>query len=144
MIFCLCRTLGERLDGISGEGAAQKLRGRVGTTVTVKVSSVNILLLFWPIYTSFYGSRISSLDIKLTINFFWTNVWKNAHLGCVKCAFRCKIVQLLKILNCWISKYHLVHFLYVLFNFLLNEEEKEEKLQQTETCWSLVYQFVLV
>lgn len=32
---------GERLDGISSEGAAQKLRGRVGTTVTVKVSSGN-------------------------------------------------------------------------------------------------------
>ncbi|KAL2225922.1 UNVERIFIED_CONTAM: Carboxyl-terminal-processing peptidase 3, chloroplastic [Sesamum indicum] len=32
---------GERLDGVASEAAAQKLRGRVGTTVTVKVHSVN-------------------------------------------------------------------------------------------------------
>ncbi|KAH7512449.1 hypothetical protein FEM48_Zijuj12G0091900 [Ziziphus jujuba var. spinosa] len=30
---------GERLDGVDGEAAAQKLRGRAGTTVTVKVHS---------------------------------------------------------------------------------------------------------
>ncbi|KAI3472104.1 hypothetical protein Pfo_029430 [Paulownia fortunei] len=30
---------GERLDGVASEAAAQKLRGRVGTTVTVKVHS---------------------------------------------------------------------------------------------------------
>jgi hypothetical protein len=28
---------GERLDGIDSEGAAQRLRGNAGTTVTVKV-----------------------------------------------------------------------------------------------------------
>ncbi|KAI3471570.1 hypothetical protein Pfo_028220, partial [Paulownia fortunei] len=33
---------GERLDGVASEAAAQKLRGRVGTTVTVKVHSVKI------------------------------------------------------------------------------------------------------
>lgn len=73
--FWLCGTLGERLDGITSEGAAQKLRGRVGTTVTVKVSSVYILLLFGPIiYTyKFHGSRIPSLDIELTINNFQVN-----------------------------------------------------------------------
>ncbi|XP_073154477.1 carboxyl-terminal-processing peptidase 3, chloroplastic isoform X2 [Henckelia pumila] len=32
---------GERLDGVASETAAQKLRGRVGTTVTVKLNSVN-------------------------------------------------------------------------------------------------------
>lgn len=32
---------GERLDGISSEGAAQKLRGKVGTSVTVKVHRGN-------------------------------------------------------------------------------------------------------
>ncbi|KAH6818801.1 Peptidase S41 family protein [Perilla frutescens var. frutescens] len=32
---------GERLDGVASEAAAQKLRGRVGTTVTVKVHSVD-------------------------------------------------------------------------------------------------------
>ncbi|GAA0148437.1 serine protease [Lithospermum erythrorhizon] len=32
---------GERLDGMESEAAAQKLRGRVGTTVTVKVRNVN-------------------------------------------------------------------------------------------------------
>lgn len=36
--FCLAS--GERLDGIDSEGAAQRLRGRAGTTVTVKVWSV--------------------------------------------------------------------------------------------------------
>ncbi|KAL0383583.1 UNVERIFIED_CONTAM: Carboxyl-terminal-processing peptidase 3, chloroplastic [Sesamum calycinum] len=34
---------GERLDGVASEAAAQKLRGRVGTTVTVKVHSVDDL-----------------------------------------------------------------------------------------------------
>ncbi|KAL0339621.1 UNVERIFIED_CONTAM: Carboxyl-terminal-processing peptidase 3, chloroplastic [Sesamum radiatum] len=34
---------GERLDGVASEAAAQKLRGRVGTTVTVKVHSVGDL-----------------------------------------------------------------------------------------------------
>ncbi|CAA0812726.1 Carboxyl-terminal-processing peptidase 3-chloroplastic [Striga hermonthica] len=34
---------GERLDGVGSEAAAQKLRGRVGTTVTVKVHSVDDL-----------------------------------------------------------------------------------------------------
>nr|GMC88699.1 carboxyl-terminal-processing peptidase 3, chloroplastic [Ipomoea batatas] len=33
---------GEKLDGIDGEAAAQKLRGRAGTTVTVKVHSGNV------------------------------------------------------------------------------------------------------
>ncbi|PIM99508.1 C-terminal processing peptidase [Handroanthus impetiginosus] len=32
---------GERLDGVPSEAAAQKLRGRVGTTVTIKVQSVD-------------------------------------------------------------------------------------------------------
>ncbi|XP_073045849.1 carboxyl-terminal-processing peptidase 3, chloroplastic isoform X1 [Primulina eburnea] len=32
---------GERLDGVASEAAAQKLRGRVGTTVTVKLNSIN-------------------------------------------------------------------------------------------------------
>ncbi|KAK4481713.1 hypothetical protein RD792_012622 [Penstemon davidsonii] len=32
---------GERLDGVASEAAAQKLRGRVGTSVTVKVQSVD-------------------------------------------------------------------------------------------------------
>lgn len=35
-------TLGEKLDGVDTEVAVQKLRGRVGTTVTVKVHSVII------------------------------------------------------------------------------------------------------
>ncbi|KAH6799596.1 hypothetical protein C2S51_036080 [Perilla frutescens var. frutescens] len=34
---------GERLEGVDSEAAAQKLRGRVGTTVTVKVHSVDEL-----------------------------------------------------------------------------------------------------
>ncbi|XP_057784253.1 carboxyl-terminal-processing peptidase 3, chloroplastic isoform X1 [Salvia miltiorrhiza] len=34
---------GERLDGVASEAAAQKLRGRVGTTVTVKVHSFDEL-----------------------------------------------------------------------------------------------------
>ncbi|KAK6149181.1 hypothetical protein DH2020_016706 [Rehmannia glutinosa] len=34
---------GERLDGVASEAAAQKLRGRVGTSVTVKVHSVDDL-----------------------------------------------------------------------------------------------------
>ncbi|KZV36376.1 carboxyl-terminal-processing peptidase 3, chloroplastic [Dorcoceras hygrometricum] len=33
---------GERLDGVASETAAQKLRGRVGTTVTVKVNSIKL------------------------------------------------------------------------------------------------------
>ena len=35
---------GERLDGVDSEAAAQKLRGRAGTIVTVKVHSVIIIL----------------------------------------------------------------------------------------------------
>ena len=31
---------GQKLDGIDSEAAAQKLRGRVGTSVTVKLKSV--------------------------------------------------------------------------------------------------------
>lgn len=33
-------TSGERLDGFNSEAAAQKLRGRAGTAVTVKLQSV--------------------------------------------------------------------------------------------------------
>lgn len=39
--FCLI-SLGERLDGVDSETAAQKLRGRAGTTVTVKVHRVSV------------------------------------------------------------------------------------------------------
>jgi len=35
---------GERLDGIDSETAAQRLRGNAGTTVTVKVHRVTIIL----------------------------------------------------------------------------------------------------
>lgn len=38
---------GENLDGVDTEVAVQKLRGRVGTTVTVKVQSVIINSLFF-------------------------------------------------------------------------------------------------
>lgn len=34
---------GERVKGISGEAAAQKLRGHVGTSVTVKVHNVSFV-----------------------------------------------------------------------------------------------------
>ena len=37
---------GERVKGISGEAAAQKLRGHVGTTVTVKVHNVTYYTFF--------------------------------------------------------------------------------------------------
>lgn len=40
-MYVISGTLGERLDGISSEGAAQKLRGKVGTSVTVKVHRGN-------------------------------------------------------------------------------------------------------
>lgn len=36
---------GEKLDGIDSEAAAQKLRGRVGTFVTVKLKKVSTILL---------------------------------------------------------------------------------------------------
>lgn len=42
-IFILCsiyETSGERLDGVDSEAAALKLRGRAGTSVTLKVHSV--------------------------------------------------------------------------------------------------------
>lgn len=39
MLF-LCNFTGQKLDGIDSEAAAQKLRGRVGTSVTVKLKSV--------------------------------------------------------------------------------------------------------
>jgi hypothetical protein len=38
---------GERLDGIDSEGAAQRLRGNAGTTVTVKVHCEMIILPFF-------------------------------------------------------------------------------------------------
>ena len=36
----VCITSGEKLNGVDTEVAVQKLRGRVGTTVTVKFHSV--------------------------------------------------------------------------------------------------------
>lgn len=57
---------GERLDGIDSEAAALKLRGRAGTSVTVKVHSVSInsspvqdkfsIIFHLPILTSIAGS----------------------------------------------------------------------------------------
>lgn len=41
----ICKTSGERLDGVDSETAAQKLRGRVGTIVTVKVHDVSTKML---------------------------------------------------------------------------------------------------
>ena len=51
----VCVATGERLDGIDSEAAAQKLRGHVGTTVTVKVHSVN---KYFKVYAFQYLSRI--------------------------------------------------------------------------------------
>ncbi|KAL2501691.1 Carboxyl-terminal-proCES [Forsythia ovata] len=48
---------GERLDGVAGEAAAQKLRGRVGTTVTIKVNSVD----------NFGSSRIREVKVPREI-----------------------------------------------------------------------------
>lgn len=45
IMYVFSGTLGERLDGISSEGAAQKLRGKVGTSVTVKVHRVKLHLI---------------------------------------------------------------------------------------------------
>lgn len=39
--FLLYETLGEKLDDVDSEAAAQKLRGRVGTFVTIKLKNVN-------------------------------------------------------------------------------------------------------
>ncbi|OVA12273.1 PDZ domain [Macleaya cordata] len=50
---------GERLDGVDGEAAAQKLRGRVGTTVTVKFHDVNTNLFL-------SGVKLSREFIKLS------------------------------------------------------------------------------
>lgn len=40
-----CSRTGERLNGISGEAAAQKLRGHIGTSVSVKVHNVSLLVI---------------------------------------------------------------------------------------------------
>lgn len=45
---------GERLDGVDSEAAAQKLRGRAGTIVTVKVHSVIIILSLYNINFIFF------------------------------------------------------------------------------------------
>ena len=51
-------TSGENLDGVDTEAAVQKLRGRVGTTVTVKVQSVIINSLFLQV-----SAEISNCDL---------------------------------------------------------------------------------
>lgn len=53
---------GERLDGTDSEAAAQKLRGRVGTTVTVKLRSVRFLSLATNL------SNFGGMDNHLTLD----------------------------------------------------------------------------
>ena len=40
ILNALLLTLGEKLEGVGSEAAAQKLRGRAGTSVTITVQSV--------------------------------------------------------------------------------------------------------
>ncbi|XP_057982431.1 carboxyl-terminal-processing peptidase 3, chloroplastic [Malania oleifera] len=54
---------GERLDGVDSETAAQKLRGRVGTTVTVKLHSGR----GWGSDSSFREVKLSREFIKLSL-----------------------------------------------------------------------------
>ncbi|KZV24796.1 hypothetical protein F511_34769, partial [Dorcoceras hygrometricum] len=59
---------GERLDGVASETAAQKLRGRVGTTVTVKVNSVSIFFWFL-IYIITPDGHLSKTGICEAVSF---------------------------------------------------------------------------
>lgn len=64
---------GERLDGVDSEAAAQKLRGRAGTIVTVKVHSVIIILSLYNIILFFFSVLINVEDEHLSvIEFFST------------------------------------------------------------------------
>lgn len=49
---------GENLDGVDTEVAVQKLRGRVGTTVTIKVQSVITNSIFFQV-----SAEISDCDL---------------------------------------------------------------------------------
>lgn len=53
---------GERLDGVDSEGAAQKLRGNAGTTVTVKVHCEIIIVSCFNI--SIIGTTLSYASDK--------------------------------------------------------------------------------
>lgn len=52
--FLLYETLGEKLDDVDSEAAAQKLRGRVGTFVTIKLKNV----LFGYLYILFVENPV--------------------------------------------------------------------------------------
>lgn len=75
ILSAICGTSGERLDGVDSEAAALKLRGRAGTSVTVKLHSVmihlsflqHIICLFWP----FIDSHIVNCSDKLKKICFW-------------------------------------------------------------------------
>lgn len=60
MLFHIFFNVGERLNGIPSEAAAQKLRGRVGTTVTVKVHTVSIphLAKYFSVYTVSFHQHV--------------------------------------------------------------------------------------
>ena len=59
---------GERLDGVDSEAAAQKLRGRAGTIVTVKVHSVIIILSLYNIILFFFSVLINVEDEHLRVS----------------------------------------------------------------------------
>jgi hypothetical protein len=62
MIHIFFPFIGESVAGLNGEVAAQKLRGRVGTTVTVKLVSMDFgyskqgqIVGFWNVLSFFFA-----------------------------------------------------------------------------------------